>query len=95
LTRRGTVTTKQWTNHASFSSTTIRPCQIRPQKSIRWHTSNSRHKMRGQIAQSFLRSTKNRVQQFIEHSASARHGIAPLCKTSLTPCQNKVFTARH
>jgi hypothetical protein len=78
------MTTKQWTNHDSFLSATIRPCPMRPQKSIRWHTSNSRHKLRRQIAQSFSRSTKNRVQEFIRRSASVRHGIANLCKTSLT-----------
>jgi hypothetical protein len=68
---------------------------MRQQKNIRWHTSNSRHKLRRQIAQSFSRSAKNRVQQFIKRSANARHGIDPLFKTSLTPCLDKVFTARQ
>ncbi len=53
------------------------------------------HKFHHQFARSCTGSMTNAAQQFSNHCASARHEITPLCKTSLTPCLGKVFTARQ
>jgi hypothetical protein len=65
------------------------------QKGKRQHASNQRHELRRQIAQSCSRRAKNPAQQRFKRGAKARLQILLLCKTSLTPCQNKVFTARQ
>ena len=59
LTRRGTVTTKQWTNHDNFSLPTIRPWPMLLAKMRTATRSISRHELHHQIARSCSRSAKN------------------------------------
>ncbi len=68
---------------------------MRLSQSRRKRTSNQRHELPHQIARPCSRRAKNPVQHHFKRGAKARLQILLLCKTSLTPCQNKVFTARQ
>ena len=65
-----------------------------PSKGRRKRTSNPHHELRQKYAPSWSRSAKNHLQQTSMSSARACHGIATLCKTSLTPCPNKDSATR-